>query len=105
MTKAPNFSGLDLSALAVVLPHKIALVLGVLVVASVLTSPSGANADWRQLAPWCANMGGSYGFDCSYFTFEQCMATARGLGNFCSPNPSLQAGSRPIRQQRRVRNY
>jgi Protein of unknown function (DUF3551) len=105
MTKAPNFSGLDLSALAVVLPHKIALVLGVLVVASVLTSASGANADWRQLAPWCANMGGSYGFDCSYFTFEQCMATARGLGNFCSPNPSLQPGSRPIRQQRRVRNY
>ena len=105
MTRTPSFSGLDLGALLVALPRRIALVLGVLVVASVLTSPNGANADWRQLAPWCANMGGSYGFDCSYFTFEQCMATARGLGNFCSPNPSLQAGSRPIRQQRRVRNY
>ena len=105
MTEAPNFSVLDLSALAVALPHRIALVLGVLMAASVLTSPNGAKADWRQLAPWCANMGGSYGFDCSYFTFEQCMATARGLGNFCSPNPSLQAGSQPVRQQRRGRNW
>jgi hypothetical protein len=32
-------------------------------------------------------MGGDWGFDCSYYTFEQCMATARGLGNSCSPNP------------------
>jgi hypothetical protein len=105
MTKARNFSGLDLSALLVARPRKIALALGVLAVTSVLTSPGGAKADWRQLAPWCAYMGGQYGFDCSYFTFEQCMATARGLGNHCSPNPSFQAGSRPIRQQRRVRNY
>ena len=52
-----------------------------------LAAPNAARADWRQAAPWCANMGGGYGFDCSYFTFDQCMATARGLGNFCTPNP------------------
>jgi hypothetical protein len=83
---------------------KIAFVLGVLVVASVLTSPNITKADSRRIAPWCANMGGSFEFDCSYDTFEHCMETARGLGNFCSPNPRLQAGSQPIRRQRRVRN-
>lgn len=58
-----------------------------------------AHAMPPQSAPWCANMGGSWGFDCSYFTFDQCMATARGLGNSCSPNPNaiipLRTKARP----------
>ncbi len=45
-------------------------------------------SDPAAVRAWCANMGGGWGFDCSYFTFEQCMATARGLGNSCSPNPN-----------------
>ena len=41
-----------------------------------------------QAAPWCAAQGGmSSAWDCSYFTFEQCMATARGLSSNCAPNP------------------
>jgi hypothetical protein len=41
-----------------------------------------------QNAPWCAALGGiSSAWDCSYATFEQCMATARGLSNNCAPNP------------------
>ncbi|HEY1364410.1 MAG TPA: DUF3551 domain-containing protein [Xanthobacteraceae bacterium] len=55
----------------------------------------GARADWRQLAPFCAFMGGSSGFDCSYYTFEQCMETARGLGGYCSPNPRLRQSPYP----------
>jgi hypothetical protein len=47
-------------------------------------------------------MGDPYGFDCSYYTFEQCMATARGLGNICSPNPLVrQVEKRPRRRVRR----
>jgi hypothetical protein len=53
-----------------------------------VASVEPAHAIPPQSAPWCANMGGSWGFDCSYFTFDQCMATARGLGNSCSPNPN-----------------
>lgn len=72
-----------------------------------LVVPNAAQADWRQAAPWCANMGGGYGFDCSYFTFDQCMATARGLGNFCTPNPRAQyvedRGRRRVRS-RKARN-
>ena len=58
-------------------------------------SSTGARADWRQLAPFCAFLGGSSGFDCSYYTFEQCMETARGLGGYCSPNPRLTLSPHP----------
>src|SRR5215475_3027923 len=60
----------------------------VLVIAGIvgLDARTDASADWRQLAPWCAYLGGrDGGYDCSYYTFEQCMATARGLGNSCAP--------------------
>jgi hypothetical protein len=58
-----------------------------------------------QSAPWCAAMGGSWGFDCSYFTFDQCMATARGLGNYCSPNPNAVVPPRKNARQQRPRYY
>jgi Protein of unknown function (DUF3551) len=42
----------------------------------------------NQTAPWCASQSGrGGGYDCSYYTFEQCMATARGLGGSCAQNP------------------
>jgi hypothetical protein len=59
-----------------------------LAAAMAVATVAPAHAIPPQSAPWCANMGGSWGFDCSYFTFDQCMATARGLGNSCSPNPN-----------------
>ena len=42
-----------------------------------------------QNYPWCAyyssgDEGG--GTNCGFITFEQCMATARGLGSNCQPN-------------------
>jgi hypothetical protein len=85
------------------MPYRIALVLGALVAAWLLT-PRGAHADSRRIPPWCAYMGGSFGYDCSYFTFEQCMETARGLGNSCAPNPSLGTTGPPRQKRRRDRN-
>jgi hypothetical protein len=67
---------------------KAALVAAGLAVMTTVATVGSAHAIPPQSAPWCANMGGGWGFDCSYFTFEQCMATARGLGNYCSPNPN-----------------
>ncbi len=64
---------------------------------------NAAHAGWQR-APWCAYLGGFGGnFDCSYYTFEQCMATARGLGGYCSPNPRAVAYDTSPRQRRRVR--
>ena len=42
-----------------------------------------------QNYPWCAyysSGGGGGGTNCGFTTFEQCMATARGLGSNCQPN-------------------
>jgi Protein of unknown function (DUF3551) len=59
-----------------------------------------------EAAPWCAWMSGGRGFtsDCSYYTFEQCLATIRGLGGYCAQNvysPPQYYG--PPRRSRRVR--
>jgi hypothetical protein len=71
--------------------------------AGALISGTAARADWAQAAPWCANMGGrDGGWDCGYYTFDQCMATARGLGGSCAPNPrALAAPKPPLRRARR----
>jgi hypothetical protein len=66
----------------------IAVTLCIAAATAVLGSRNAATADTRRPAPWCAYLGGeSGGYDCGYYTFEQCMETARGLGNYCVPNP------------------
>jgi hypothetical protein len=55
-----------------------------------------ASAQSRRAVPWCANLGGQFGYDCGYYSFEQCMETARGLGNSCSPNPWAQGTDRGV---------
>jgi hypothetical protein len=80
---------------------KVAVALGTLAGTAEL-SGTAARADWAQAAPWCANMGGrDGGWDCGYYTFDQCMATARGLGGSCAPNPRALAAPKP--PPRRVR--
>jgi hypothetical protein len=40
-----------------------------------------------QATPWCAWFTGySYNYDCSYYTFEQCLATINGVGGYCARN-------------------
>ena len=48
----------------------------------------GSRAE-AQTYPWCAVYSGELGGskNCGFTTFEQCMATVRGLGGFCSQNP------------------
>ena len=81
---------------------KIVVALGAVAAAGLFDTRNAAMADWRQAAPWCAYMGGrDGGYDCGYYTFEQCMATARGLGGSCAPNPRVVQD--PDRQGRRTR--
>jgi hypothetical protein len=65
------------------------VVVGIAVVAGAGLIDSGSAAfAQRRAPPWCAYLGGQAGgYDCSYYNFEQCMETARGLGNTCVPNP------------------
>jgi hypothetical protein len=79
----------------------IALALGAVVGAAALDSRAAATAAPRPPAPWCANLGGrDGGWDCSYHTFEQCMATARGLSSNCQPNPWALAAPNPAPPRR-----
>ena len=81
--------------------HALSIAFGVMLVVGAWDATRAAHAA-SQRAPWCAALGGKSGaWDCGYYTFEQCMATARGLGGYCSPNPGVAFD--PYRQPRRVR--
>jgi len=63
-----------------------------------------------QNYPWCAQYsGGSMGGgrNCGFVSFEQCMATVRGIGGFCSQNTQYEppAGPRQRAQRKSYSNY
>jgi hypothetical protein len=74
--------------------------------AALSLSTIGADA-----APWCAEYsgggggGGGGGTNCGFYSFEQCLATVRGIGGFCVRNPFEISGpgyaSEPRRSYRR----
>jgi hypothetical protein len=81
----------------------VVLLLGVILCVGVLDLRS-AQAGWNPRAPWCAYLGGFGGnFDCAYYSLEQCLATARGLGGYCSPNPRAFYQPPPPPPPRRIR--
>jgi len=47
----------------------------------------GSVAD-AQNYPWCAQYSGDMGgaMNCGFVSFDQCMATVRGIGGFCIQN-------------------
>jgi hypothetical protein len=58
--------------------------LALIAVAAASVSPAKA-----QNYPWCALYNGGAaggGTNCGFVSFQQCMATASGLGSFCSQN-------------------
>jgi len=63
-----------------------------------------------QNYPWCAIYSGGAvggGRNCGFISFEQCMATARGLGSFCNVNPQYEPppGPHPPTSVRRRYHY
>jgi hypothetical protein len=58
--------------------------LALIAAAAALVTPARA-----QNYPWCAIYSGGAvggGTNCGFVSYEQCMATARGLGSFCYRN-------------------
>ncbi len=61
-----------------------------------------------QNYPWCADYGGGDmggASNCGFTTFEQCMATLRGMGGFCNPNTQYQPPPGPHASPRAPRRY
>jgi Protein of unknown function (DUF3551) len=58
-----------------------------------------------QNYPWCAlySKGDGADLSCGFISFEQCMASVRGIGGFCIQNNTYQAppGPHPSVQRRR----
>jgi Protein of unknown function (DUF3551) len=69
-------------------------------IAAALTLATTAHA---QNYPWCAIYSGGAvggGTNCGFVSFEQCMATASGLGSFCSRNTQYVPPPGPHSQRR-----
>lgn len=55
---------------------------------------TGATAQ-AQNYPWCARYSGrAGGQNCGFVSFDQCMATVRGIGGYCARNPMFGFGPR-----------
>ena len=54
-------------------------------VAVTLFATASLSAYGVQAAPWCAHLNTGLN-TCSFYSFQQCMATLSGNGGFCSRN-------------------
>ena len=63
----------------------------------------GQSAEARDY-PWCAiyDFGGDSATNCGFDSFEQCLATVRGIGGFCERNTLYQAPPRSRYAPRRL---
>jgi hypothetical protein len=64
---------------------------------SVLAILAGSEPSPAEITyPWCAQYGGSRsgGRNCGFWTYEQCMAAARGNGGYCEAN-AMYRGPQP----------
>ncbi len=72
----------------------LAILAGMTLAALAIASPAQA-----QNYPWCAQYSGKNGggMNCGFVSFDQCMATVRGMGGFCMQNNTYvpPAGPRP----------
>jgi hypothetical protein len=65
------------------------------------TCDTGNSAHARsRMAKWCAWDPGIDGFNCSFYTHQQCMENAWGNGGLCVPSPR---GYVNVPQRRRFR--
>lgn len=71
------------------------VLISIVFAAGFLFPPAAAQA--REY-PWCARYDWST-YNCGFVSFEQCLATVRGIGGFCERNPRY-AGPPPSRKKR-----
>ena len=62
------------------------------------TTPADA-----QNGPWCAHydFGNDETVNCSFYSFQQCLADVHGVGGFCSQNSTYGLSRRPPRYRNR----
>ncbi|HUI13738.1 MAG TPA: DUF3551 domain-containing protein [Xanthobacteraceae bacterium] len=68
-----------------------------LLVLGILAGVAAAAPAQAQNYPWCAQYSGNMGgaMNCGFTSFDQCMATVRGMGGFCVENNTYQPPAGP----------
>jgi len=70
-----------------IIPLALSAVIGV----AVLAGPAAA-----QNYPWCAVLNtGDASYNCGFVSFEQCLATVRGIGGTCMVNTTYNPAATP----------
>jgi hypothetical protein len=75
----------------------------VIALTAVAALATGADRAVAQGQAWCL-IGGDSVRRCSFYTFEQCLASRAGGTSHCSPNPypsNRSDANRPTRSERR----
>ena len=63
--------------------YLLAAAVAVMLSAPIPAAPASAAIEY----PWCAQYSGrAGGRNCGFTSFQQCMATVRGMGGFCERN-------------------
>ena len=74
-------------------------------IAILATGIPGASA--APPRPYCLDAERTHMRDCSYYTFQQCLDTARGLGGICYYNPAIlwaqRLGTAEVAPRRRAK--
>jgi hypothetical protein len=92
---------------------RLALIAFATLVAASAAGVQPSDAQSRGPKPWCI-ADGAYGpgsLDCTYWSFQQCLESARGAGGSCTQNPLLWRNGRfenveePRRRGTRHRSY
>jgi hypothetical protein len=73
-----------------------------LAAATMSAAPAAQAQPWMGRGSWCTDLLEGAGYDCAFYSFQQCMATASGVTNYCTPNP-LYVPLRPLVARAQVR--
>ena len=79
------------------------LMFGLGALAAVVTAADAQSS--RAPRPYCLDAERTHLRDCSYYTFQQCLDTAHGLGGICYENPLIlwqqrASGAQPESQRK-----
>lgn len=71
-------------------PATLGLMVAIVALAASVDARREAHAQYYSPFPWCAQWGGKRGGanECSYYSFDQCLASIFGAGGHCYPNPA-----------------
>jgi Protein of unknown function (DUF3551) len=76
--------------------HRPLLAAGVFAMVIAAAMPAAQAQPYDGRGPWCAATLSEGSYDCAFYSYAQCMATASGVTNYCTANPLYVAPPSPL---------